>query len=225
MKASLVLAVLAAAPALGRVKIDGIFKENSFIAPRPRYEANSGIDCTPPTVEDCPANQEMHPWPCNCHKYWQCVNGEFNEHTCIPESLIFNPLTENCEDEATAPPGLCVDTPNPGSTTTSAPTTAKPTTQQPTTTTAEATTTQRPTTTTPKNCWICPGCTCDATVDIDGFFKPYPGNCHWYYQCVHNPNDPDCEWSSVGPYDCGDWAFNPEQASCTWPDLVDCNDY
>lgn len=26
----------------------------------------AGIDCTPPTVDDCPpGNQEMHPWPCN----------------------------------------------------------------------------------------------------------------------------------------------------------------
>ena len=35
------------------------------------------------------------------HIYHVCMY--FNFHI-----LVFNPLTENCEDEATAPPGLCV---------------------------------------------------------------------------------------------------------------------
>merc|ERR1711872_266371 len=225
-------------------------------------------DCTPPTDDDCTENQEYHPWPCDCHKYYQCVFGVLHEHYCNPISLIFNPLTEVCEKEETAPPGLCQDTPRPtptssptttptpSPTTTSYPTTTSkpsptttssstttyipsPTTPTPTTTYTPSPTTSSPTTTdtpsttvtttqststsTPRDCWICDGCTCDESTAIDGFFKPHPESCHWYYQCVHNPNDPECEWSSIGPYDCGDWVFNPEQASCTWPELApDC---
>merc|ERR1712212_1110647 len=212
-------------------------------------------DCTPPTDDDCTENQEYHPWPCDCHKYYQCVFGVLHEHYCNPISLIFNPLTEVCEKEETAPPGLCQDTPRPtptssptsspkpsptttptpsptttsSSTTTPKPSptttssftttyTPSPTTSSPTTTNTPSTivtTTKSTSTSTPRDCWICDGCTCDESTAIDGFFKPHPESCHWYYQCVHNPNDPECEWSSIGPYDCGDWVFNPEQASCT----------
>merc|ERR1711872_997151 len=227
-------------------------------------------DCTPPTDDDCTENQEYHPWPCDCHKYYQCVFGVLHDHYCNPISLIFNPLTEVCEKEETAPPGLCQDTPRPtptpsptasptpsptttatpsptttatpSQTTTSSSTTTytpSPTTPTPTTTytpspttsspttsdtpSTTVTTTQSTSTSTPRDCWICDGCTCDESTAIDGFFKPHPESCHWYYQCVHNPNDPECEWSSIGPYDCGDWVFNPEQASCTWPELApDC---
>merc|ERR1712198_413541 len=220
-------------------------------------------DCTPPTDDDCTENQEYHPWPCDCHKYYQCVFGVLHEHYCNPISLIFNPLTEVCEKEETAPPGLCQDTPRPtptssptsspkpsptasptpsptttsSSTTTPKPSptttssstttyTPSPTTPTPTTTytpSPTVTTTQSTSTSTPRDCWICDGCTCDESTAIEGFFKPHPESCHWYYQCVHNPNDPECEWSSIGPYDCGDWVFNPEQASCTWPELApDC---
>merc|ERR1712168_342362 len=196
----------------GRGEVDGIFKDNTYYPKSAREEnvwaPRLGRAWSPPVVDDCRGDLHMHPYPCDCHKYFQCTGDGLFTYDCNPHYLIFNPLTEVCEYPESAPPGLCQDTPD-GPTTT---TTPKPT------------TTNAPTTTTVPDCWICPGCTCDATVDIDGFFKPYPGNCHWYYQCVHNPNDPDCEWSSVGPYDCGDWAFNPEQASCTWPDLVDCND-
>merc|ERR1712212_997522 len=248
--------------------------------------------CTPPTDDDCTENQEYHPWPCDCHKYYQCVFGVLHEHYCNPISLIFNPLTEVCEKEETAPPGLCQDiprptptssptsspkpsptasptlsptatptpsptttatpsptttsssttTPKPSPTTTSSSTTTytpspttptpttsytpSPTTSSPTTTNTPSTivtTTQSTSTSTPRDCWICDGCTCDESTAIDGFFKPHPESCHWYYQCVHIPNDPECEWSSIGPYDCGDWVFNPEQASCTWPELApDC---
>merc|ERR1712212_236332 len=200
-------------------------------------------DCTPPTDDDCTENQEYHPWPCDCHKYYQCVFGVLHEHYCNPISLIFNPLTEVCEKEETAPPGLCQDTPRPTPTssptsspkpsptasptppptttssstttytpspTTPTPTTSYtplPTTSSPTTTdtpSTTVTTTQSTSTSTPRDCWICDGCTCDESTAIDGFFKPHPESCHWYYQCVHNPNDPECEWSSIGPYDCGD---------------------
>merc|ERR1712212_1301655 len=210
--------------------------------------------CTPPTDDDCTENQEYHPWPCDCHKYYQCVFGVLHEHYCNPISLIFNPLTEVCEKEETAPPGLCQDTPRPtptssptasptpsptttsSSTTTYTPSPTTPTqttsytplpaTSSPTTTdtpSTTVTTTQSTSTSTPRDCWICDGCTCDESTAIDGFFKPHPESCHWYYQCVHNPNDPECEWSSIGPYDCGVWVFNPEQASCTWPELApDC---
>merc|ERR1711872_1042314 len=164
-------------------------------------------DCTPPTDDDCTENQEYHPWPCDCHKYYQCVFGVLHEHYCNPISLIFNPLTEVCEKEETAPPGLCQDTPRP--TPTSSPTsspkpspTASPTpspttipTPSPTTTPTPSPTTSSPTTTdtpsttvtttkststsTPRDCWICDGCTCDESTAIDGFFKPHPESCHW----------------------------------------------
>jgi len=220
MKVLVLLSLLCAA-SQGKTEVDGFFKEESHIPGSLRrlidHDVKLGIDCTPPTNADCRGDQEYHPWPCDCHKYYQCVNGELIEHDCVPYSLIFNPLTENCELEETAPPGLCQDTP----------TTAKGDTTTPIATTPEPATTEKPTpapTTTPRDCWICDGCTCDASVDLDGFFKPHPDNCHWYYQCVHNPDDPECEWSSIGPYDCGDWAFNPEQASCAWPELVPgCN--
>jgi len=175
---------------------------------------SAGRDCTPPSKADCAGQNasNMKPWPCNCHKYWQCVDYDVVEYDCAPLSLIFDPLIEQCVQEENAPPGICQDTPN--DTTTPAPT-PSPTTARPTTTTEAPSTT-------PRNCWICPGCTC-SSADYDGFFKPHPDNCHWYYQCVHHPNDPECEWTSEGPYDCGDWAFNPNQASCTWPELVpDC---
>jgi len=192
----------------GRGEVDGIFKDNTYYPKSVREEnvwaPRLGRDCSPPVVEDCRGDLHMHPYPCDCHKYFQCTGDGLFTYDCNPHYLIFNPLTEVCEYPESAPPGLCQDTPD-GSTTT---TTPKPT------------TTNAPTTTTIPDCWICPGCTCDSTVDIDGFFKPYPGNCHWYYECVHQPDDPYCEWISKGPYDCGDWAFNPEQSSCSWPELV-----
>jgi len=207
MKHLVVFSVLVVS-SFGRQEVDGFFKESSYIPKKPREAVAAprlGRDCSPPEIADCRGDTNYHPYPCDCHKYFQCVNNQLYSYDCDPKFLIFNPLTEQCEYAESAPPGLCQDTPD-GSTT-----------MPPTTTTI-------PTTTTVPNCWICPGCTCDATVDIDGFFKPYPGNCHWYYECVHNPDDPYCEWSSKGPYDCGDWAFNPEQSSCTWPELVpDCN--
>merc|ERR1712212_837520 len=108
--------------------------------------------CTPPTDDDCTENQEYHPWPCDCHKYYQCVFGVLHEHYCNPISLIFNPLTEVCEKEETAPPGLCQDTPRP--TPTSSPTsspkpspTASPTPPPTTTATPYPTTTSSSTTT------------------------------------------------------------------------------
>merc|ERR1711872_634041 len=111
-------------------------------------------DCTPPTDDDCTENQEYHPWPCDCHKYYQCVFGVLHEHNCDPISLIFNPLTEVCEKEETAPPGLCQDTPRP--TPTSSPTSSpkpSPTTPTPFPTsapTSSPTTTSSTTTYTPK---------------------------------------------------------------------------
>merc|ERR1711872_266004 len=110
-------------------------------------------DCTPPTDDDCTENQEYHPWPCDCHKYYQCVFGVLHEHYCNPISLIFNPLTEVCEKEETAPPGLCQDTPRP--TPTSSPTSSpkpSPTTPTPFPTsapTSSPTTTSSTTTYTP----------------------------------------------------------------------------
>merc|ERR1712198_461466 len=178
-------------------------------------------DCTPPTDDDCTENQEYHPWPCDCHKYYQCVFGVLHEHYCNPISLIFNPLTEVCEKEETAPPGLCQDTPRPTPTSspTSSPTpsptasptpspttsptptttatpkpsptttssstttyTPSPTTPHPTTTytpSPTVTTTQSTSTSTPRDCWICDGCTCDESTAIEGFFKPHPESCHW----------------------------------------------
>merc|ERR1712212_740717 len=110
--------------------------------------------CTPPTDDDCTENQEYHPWPCDCHKYYQCVFGVLHEHYCNPISLIFNPLTEVCEKEETAPPGLCQDTPRPTPTSspTSSPTPSPTTTPtpSPTTTPTQSPTTTSSSTTTPK---------------------------------------------------------------------------
>merc|ERR1711872_456661 len=224
-------------------------------------------DCTPPTDDDCTENQEYHPWPCDCHKYYQCVFVVLHEHNCDPISLIFNPLTEVCEKEETAPPGLCQDTPRP--TPTSSPTsspkpspTASPTpsptttdtpsptttpTPSPTTTptpspttTSSSTTTPKPspttassstttytpspttptptTTYTPSPTTSSPTTTDTPSTTVTTTQSTSTSTPREYYQCVHNPNDPECEWSSIGPYDCGDWVFNPEQASCTWPE-------
>merc|ERR1712212_1411198 len=82
-------------------------------------------------------------------KYYQCVFGVLHEHYCNPISLIFNPLTEVCEKEETAPPGLCQDTPRP--TPTSSPTpspTASPTPPPTTSPTPSPTTTPTPSPTT-----------------------------------------------------------------------------
>ena len=40
-----------------------------------------------------------------------------------------------------------------------------------------------------------------------------------YYECVYDATDKECPWSSKGPFDCGDWAFNPEQVSSRPPPL------
>merc|ERR1711962_1417054 len=138
----------------GRGEVDGIFKDNTYYPKSVREEnvwaPRLGRDCSPPVVEDCRGDLHMHPYPCDCHKYFQCTGDGLFTYDCNPHYLIFNPLTEVCEYPESAPPGLCQDTPD-GSTTT---TTLKPT------------TTNAPTTTTIPDCWICPGCTCDSTLEI-----------------------------------------------------------
>merc|ERR1739848_603520 len=83
---------------------------------------SAGRDCTPPSKADCAGQNasNMKPWPCNCHKYWQCVDYDVVEYDCAPLSLIFDPLIEQCVQEENAPPCICQDTPN--DTTTPAPT-------------------------------------------------------------------------------------------------------
>lgn len=203
----------------------------------------AGTDCNPPTDENCNGivdSNILHPWPCNCHRYWQCVDGDLIGTDCAPYSLVFDPLIEQCVQDFAAPPGICRSTPD-GPTSTAkptdaptTPTTAKPTTTtakpttttaKPTTTTAKTTTTAVPITTTPQSCFACPGCTCEnPPANQDNFFRPTPGtDCHEYYECIHNSADrPECEWSSVG-YDCGAWIFNPNQASCASPEVATCN--
>ncbi len=67
-------------------------------------------------------------------------------YKCEPYELIFDPNTGSCEYPDQAPPGLCVDTPEP---TFTPPATDDTTTEKPTTTTEEpTTTTEEPTTTT-----------------------------------------------------------------------------
>jgi hypothetical protein len=90
------------------------------------------------------------------------------------------------------------------------PTTQKPT-QQPTTKPPTQPPTQQPTT--PGDC---PGCVCEP--GDDGWYKPYPGNCHKYYECTQTSNG----WE-ITIFDCGAWVFDPHQAACTWPELMpDC---
>merc|ERR1712168_1566828 len=120
----------------GRGEVDGIFKDNTYYPKSVREEnvwaPRLGRDCSPPVVDDCRGDLHMHPYPCDCHRYFQCTGDGLFTYDCNPHYLIFNPLTEVCEYPESAPPGLCQDTPD-GSTTT---TTPKPTTTNaPTTTT------------------------------------------------------------------------------------------
>merc|ERR1712110_433095 len=56
---------------------------------------------------------------------------------------------------------------------------------------------------------------CQCGNSDDGWFLPYPCNCHWYYQCNKVGND----WSPK-MFDCGTWVFDPHQEACIWPELA-----
>merc|ERR1712038_2041222 len=56
-------------------------------------------------------------------------------------------------------------------------------------------------------------CSCDT--NDDGWFKAYPCNCHWYYQCNKVGNG----WNPA-MFDCGEWVFDPHQEACIWPELA-----
>merc|ERR1712088_1178441 len=56
-------------------------------------------------------------------------------------------------------------------------------------------------------------CSCDT--NDDGWFKAYPCNCHWYYQCNQVGNG----WNPA-MFDCGEWVFDPHQEACIWPELA-----
>ncbi len=34
-----------------------------------------------------------------------------------------------------------------------------------------------------------------------------------YYGCEFDASNTDCPWTSTGPFDCGDWVFNPDQVT------------
>jgi len=258
MKQVLVLSAILATTLAGLAAPDGIFPRSHFIAPkihqRPLAAGRLGEDCrderdlilprlgancSVPTVASCRGDQQYHPYPCDCHRYFQCTDSNTICFYLCDAGLVFNPISENCEFEYTAPPGLCQDTTVPPEDTTTPPTTTPATTPStapttapaPTTTKAPTTTTKAPTTSTekttpsttasPSDCWICDECVCTGDgIDQEGFFKPYPGDCHRYYGCEFDASNTDCPWTSTGPYDCGDWVFNPDQASCVWPELA-----
>ena len=132
-------------------------------------------------------------------------------YKCEPYDLVFDPGTQVCVFEIDAPPGTCFDTPPPNSTTTPPMTTTTTTTTTPRSTTTTPTTTPRSTTTTPTTTTgDCPACQCTYV----GEMLPYPGDCHKYYRCL---KDAGGEFY-VELYTCGDWVFDPNQASCTWPE-------
>jgi len=56
-------------------------------------------------------------------------------------------------------------------------------------------------------------CSCDT--NDEGWFRAYPCNCHWYYQCNKVGND----WNPK-MFDCGEWVFDPHQEACIWPELA-----
>jgi len=196
----------------------------------------------------CEADDEgqLFSIPCNCHAYFSCnvmdATAELKPcpHWCFPRSLVFDPNTQACVRFDLAPPGTCYDTPSTPDpteptteyvptttpfvptteeeTTTPEPTTQPPTTPEPTTTTTTAaptTTTAAPTTT--------PDMSADC--DFDGQKLPYPGNCHKYYVCFEDGNGSGNFHVQV--FDCdGDWVYDPNTGSCTWPEEADdelCN--
>ena len=67
--------------------------------------------------------------------------------------------------------------------------------------------TVNPITTTTSNPWLCQNI---------GQVLPYPGDCHKYYICIDEDENGNF---TVEVFDCGDWAFDPNQSSCVWPDL------
>jgi len=50
--------------------------------------------------------------------------------------------------------------------------------------------------------------------EYEGQKLPYPGDCHKYYRCVKSTVDG--HEFEVEVFDCGDWAFDPNQGSCVW---------
>merc|ERR1712083_1118965 len=61
----------------------------------------------------------------------------------------------------------------------------------------------------------CSSNVCQCGNSDDGWFLPYPCNCHWYYQCNKVGND----WNPK-MFDCGEWVFDPHQEACIWPELA-----
>merc|ERR1711994_113532 len=113
----------------------------------------------------CKEEGKLYPIPCNCHAYFQCVRLEAGRpllpcpHKCHPYDLVFNPMNGVCNNEDTAPPGTCFDTPTGPSTVSTTPMTTTPITTPTTMTT--------------------PGPEHNCTYVGEKF--PYPGNCHLYY--------------------------------------------
>merc|ERR1711963_816387 len=161
----------------------------------------------------CPAdsNGQYYPVDCNCHAYYRCEVHSATDFTpkpciykCVPHDLVFDPNTKSCVKEDSAPPGICYNTPP--RTTPLVPTTTTQPTEPPTTSTDPPT---DPPTTSTSTTGPSDQCT------YDGQKLSYPGDCHKYYRCEQQ-NDGSFK---VRVYDCGDWAFDPNQGSCVWPGM------
>merc|ERR1711963_3550 len=154
------------------------------------------------TATWCPQGIDYYPVPCNCHAYYRCFtqnNGEVRPciYKCKPYDLVYDPNTKSCVNYDQAPPGTCFTT----STRPTEPTaTPKPTPSPTPEPTPEPTTTP-------------PGPEVDC--EYEGQKLPYPGDCHKCYRCFTNPDDS----FYVEVFTCGDWAFDPNQGSCVWPDI------
>merc|ERR1711963_1120673 len=151
----------------------------------------------------CEADDEgqLFSIPCNCHAYFSCnvldATAQLKPcpHWCNPRALVFDPNTQSCVAFDQAPPGVCYDTPS--------------TTPEPTATTEYVTTTTT----------AAPTTTPDASADceFDGQKLPYPGNCHKYYVCFEDGNGSGNFHVQV--FECGgDWVYDPNTGSCTWPE-------
>ena len=51
---------------------------------------------------------------------------------------------------------------------------------------------------------------------LTGEKLPYPGNCHNYYVCFEDGNGSGKFHVEV--FSCGEWVYDPNTGSCTWPE-------
>lgn len=143
------------------------------------------------------------------------VDGKLNPcpYKCKPYDLVFDPNTQVCAKEDQAPPGTCFDTPSSPSPTSPSPSPTEPITTPNTTPTTPTPTTTTPTTTTSTSTTTSsysPASECE----YQGQKLPYPGDCHKYYLCTFQ----GLASFSVTVYNCGDFVYDPNTMSCTWPE-------